>query len=205
MFKELKAHFRPALTLLLVLTVVTGAAYPLLFTAVAQMLFPNRANGSIITKNGEAIGSELIGQQFRDPAHFWGRPSATAGQPYNAASSSGSNLGPGNPALAEQLGVRIAEMRKANGDGPVPAELVFASGSGLDPHISPAAALYQVPRVAKATGLDEDAVTGLVEKYTEPRQLGILGEPRVNVLKLNLALDELRGSSGTRTSSDARP
>lgn len=202
MFKTIKNQLFSALFLLVALTLVTGAIYPLLFTAAAQFLFPRRANGSIIMRNGEAIGSELIGQQFRDPAHFWGRPSATSGQPYNAAASSGSNLGPTNPALTKQMRARIDELHKAHGGGPVPAELVYASGSGLDPHISPAAAYYQASRVAKASGLKEDAIRKLVEEHVEPRQFGFLGEPRVNVLALNLALDAMRQSEGTRNANE---
>lgn len=205
MFKTIKMHLLPAFALLMALTIITGAIYPLLFTAVAQTLFPRQANGSIITKNGEVIGSELIGQPFRDPAHFRGRPSATPGQPYNAASSSGSNLGPTNPALAEQMRARADELRKIHGDGPVPAELLYASGSGLDPHISPAAADYQARRVAEAAGLKETAIRELIAKHTEPRQFGFLGEPRVNVLALNLAIDALRKPPGTRNAADARP
>ncbi len=178
-----------------VVPIVTGAIYPLLITAAGRALFPRRAEGSIIMNNGKPVGSALIGQEFKDPAHFWGRPSATGGHPYNAAASSGSNLGPTNPALAEQMRSRVAEMQRANGGGTVPIELVTASGSGLDPHISPAAARYQIPRVAKAAGLPEDAVRKLVDQHTESRQFGILGEPRVNVLELNLALDAMRNKT----------
>ena len=188
--KELK----PAILILAVLTLITGAAYPAFVTGVAQVLFPAQANGSIIWKNGKTVGSELIGQPFADPAHFWGRPSATSPKPYDASSSSGSNLGPSNPDFLSSVEERAAKMREANGGGPVPVDLVTASGSGLDPHISPAAAFYQVSRVAKATGQSEAVVRKLVEDHLEPRQFGVLGEPRINVLKLNLALDGLAGS-----------
>ena len=184
-------HLRPALILLVVLTVVTGVIYPVIVTVIAQLVFPYQANGSLLVKDGKVIGSVLIGQPFDDPKYFWGRPSATAPFPYNAALSSGSNLSPTNPALIKSVQERVDALRAADPDNkaPVPVDLVTASGSGLDPHISPAAALYQVNRVAKARKLQPDAVRALVDRYTEGRQLGFLGEPRVNVLALNLALD----------------
>jgi len=187
MIKELK----PALLMLVLLTVLTGLVYPLLVTAITQVLFPNRANGSLILRDRKAIGSELIGQPFSSPKYFWGRPSATAPYPYNAAASSGSNQGPLNPALTDAVAARIQALREADPDNsaPVPVDLVTASGSGLDPHISPAAAQYQVNRVARARGLDAAAVQAMVVQHTAGRQLGFLGEPRVNVLELNLALE----------------
>ena len=185
------AHIRPALVLLIVLSVLTGLIYPAVVTGVAQLVFPRQANGSLIVRDGKVVGSSLVGQPFDDPKYFWGRPSATSPFPYNAAASSGSNQGPTNPALYEAVKGRVEALRAADpgNTAPVPVDLVTASGSGLDPHISPAAALYQVGRVAKARKLDEGAVRQLVEQHTEGRQLGMLGEPRVNVLALNLALD----------------
>lgn len=192
-------HFRPALVAFLGLTALTGLAYPLLVTGLAKGIFPHQAAGSLIRKNGEVIGSEWIGQPFTDPGHFWGRPSATLdakGQPhpYNAANSGASNLAPSNPALAKAVADRIAALRAADPDatGPVPVDLVTASASGLDPHISPAAAAFQAHRVAKTRGLEEPKVRALVEAHVEAPQLGTLGEARVNVLRLNLALDALR-------------
>ena len=185
---------RPVIVSLFVFTILTGIIYPLGVTGIAQLLFPGQANGSIIVKNGKPVGSALIGQHFDDPKYFWGRLSATAPFPYNAAASSGSNLAQGNPTLGEQAKGRIAALRDADPEttAPVPADLATASGSGLDPQISPAAAEYQIKRVAKARSLNEAKVQTLVAHYTEGRQFGILGEPRVNVLVLNLALDELR-------------
>lgn len=182
---------RNALAMLVLMTAITGIAYPLAVTGLAQLLFPAQANGSLIGKEGKPVGSTLIGQSFTDPAYFWGRPSATTPQPNNGASSSGSNLGPSNPALAEAARQRIAALRAADpgNTAPVPVDLVTASGSGLDPDISPAAAAYQVPRVARARGLSQSQVQAMVAMATTGRQLGVLGEPRVNVLKLNLALD----------------
>ena len=185
---------RPVLISLIVFTILTGIIYPLAVTGIAQLFFPAQANGSIILKDGKPVGSALIGQPFDHPKYFWGRPSATAAFPYNAAASSGSNLAQSNPALLEQAKGRIAALRDADPEAPesVPVDLVTASGSGLDPQISPAAAAYQINRVARARGLDVAKVRTLVAHYTEGRQFGILGEPRVNVLKLNLALDEFQ-------------
>ena len=183
--------FKEAFLMLVMLTVVTGVVYPVIVTGIAQGVFPTQANGSLIERDGKAVGSVLIGQPFSDPKYFWSRPSATGPMPYNAAGSSGSNLGPLNPALADAVKARIEGLRDADPDNqaPVPIDLVTASGSGLDPHISPAAAEYQVGRVAKARGLPADRVRVLVAEHTQGRQLGLLGEPRVNVLELNLALD----------------
>jgi K+-transporting ATPase ATPase C chain len=175
-----------SIRMLVVMTVITGLAYPLIVTGIAQVVFKDQANGSLIYQNEKIVGSSLIGQPFSDPKYFWGRPSATSPMPYNGASSSGSNQGPTNPALKEAVEGRIKDH---GGKTPVPADLVTASGSGLDPHISPAAAEYQIARVAKARGIQESVLKELVQKHTEARQLGILGEPRVNVLRLNLALD----------------
>ena len=185
------SQIRPAIVLLLLLTAITGLAYPLVITGIAQVVFPHQANGSLIVENGQIVGSELIGQPFDDPRYFWGRPSATAPFPYNAAASAGSNLGPSNPTLQEAVRSRVAALRAADpgNSQPIPVDLVTASASGLDPHISLAAALYQVPRVARERGLSEKDVEALVRRCTADRQLGVLGEPRVNVLKLNLALD----------------
>lgn len=185
--------FRPALVLFVVLSLVTGLAYPLAVTGLAQVLFPDQANGSLVKANGVVVGSSLIGQPFSQPGHFWSRPSATAPDAYNAAASSGSNLGPSNPALAEAVSARIAALRAADpgNTAPVPVDLVTASASGLDPHISRAAADYQVNRVARALGLPAERVQALVAEHTEGTLLGFLGEPRVNVLLLNLALDAL--------------
>jgi K+-transporting ATPase ATPase C chain len=189
-------HLRPTLVALLLFTAITGIVYPLVVTCITQVIFPRQANGSLIVKDGKAVGSELIGQPFDDPKYFWGRPSATSPFAYNAGASGGSNLGPTNPDLQKQIQGRIEALRAADpgNTAPIPVDLVTTSGSGLDPHISPAAALYQVRRVAKARGLSEDAVRNLVEQHVEGRQFGFLGEPRVNVLKLNLALDALKGA-----------
>jgi len=182
---------RSAIVLLLLMTVVTGVVYPLAVTGLAQVLFPSQANGSVIVKDGKPIGSTLIGQSFTDPKYFWGRPSATTPQPNSGTGSNGSNQGPTNPALTDAVKQRIDALRAADpgNTAPVPVDLVTASGSGLDPEISPAAAAYQIPRVAKARGLSEDQVRAMVTMATTGRQLGVLGESRVNVLKLNLALD----------------
>ena len=185
---------RPAIGLFMLLTLLTGVVYPLAVTGIAQGMFPQQANGSLILdKGGKPLGSELIGQPQSDPKYFWGRPSATGQFPYNAGASSGSNLGPTNPALIDAVKARVEALRQADPSqkGAVPVDLVTASGSGLDPHISPAAANYQVSRVAKAREINPQQVRELVSKYTVGRQWGILGEPRVNVLRLNLALDRL--------------
>jgi len=188
-------HVRPALVSLVLLTAITGLLYPLVVTGIAQVIFPRQANGSLIMKDGKAVGSELIGQPFDDPKYFWSRPSATSPFPDNAGSSGGSNLGPTNPDLQKAVQGRIDALKAADpgNTAPIPVGLVTASGSGLDPHISPAAAFYQARRVAKVRGLSEDVVRNLIETNTEGRQFGFLGEPRVNVLKLNLALDALKG------------
>jgi potassium-transporting ATPase KdpC subunit len=180
--------------MLLFMTLVTGIAYPLLVTGIAQVVFPAKANGSLIEKDGKVLGSSLIGQPFSDAKYFWSRASATSPMPYNGGASSGSNQGPTNPALKEAVEGRVKALRDAGGDAakPAPVDLVTASGSGLDPHISPAAAEYQVGRVAKQRGLAEDKVRALAANHTEGRQLGFLGEPRVNVLALNLALDAIK-------------
>ena len=185
-------QLKPAVIVLVLLTLVTGVIYPLVVTGIAQVVFPAQANGSLILKDGKPVGSSLIGQPFDDPKYFWGRLSATAPFAYNAGASSGSNYGPLNPAFHAATKARIDALHGADPDNkaPIPVDLVTASGSGLDPHISPAAAFYQVSRVAKARKLDEARVRQLVESHTEGRQLGVLGEPRVNVLRLNLALDD---------------
>lgn len=196
----MNTQIRPALTMLLIFTVITGVIYPLMVTGIAQVVFPHQANGSLIVIDGKTYGSELIGQQFDDPKYFWGRLSATGTFAYNAfnaqdlTASSGSNYGPMNQALLDMVQARVDALHAADPDNtlPIPVDLVTASGSGLDPHISVAAALYQVHRVAAARGLSEAQVTALVEKHTEGRQLGFLGESRVNVLLLNLALDGLQ-------------
>ena len=193
MWKELRA----SILMLLVLTLITGAVYPLVVTVVAQVAFPGKANGSLVMRDKEVIGSELIGQPFDEPKYFWGRPSATSpipGTAFNAeagSGSTGSNYGPTNPAQLQAVEDRLKAIREAQVDqtGPVPVELVTASASGLDPHISPAAAEYQVSRVAKARGISDESIRNLVSVNTEDRTLSVLGEPRVNVLKLNLALD----------------
>lgn len=185
---------RPAAVLLALLTLLTGLAYPLAVTGVAQLVFPSQANGSVVRADGRAVGSSLIGQHFDGSHYFWGRPSATGPAPYNASASTGTNAGPTNPALQEAVAGRIAALREADpsrATAAVPIDLVTASGSGLDPHVTPAAALYQVPRVARERGLPEARLRALVEDHVEGRLLGVLGEARVNVLALNQALDAL--------------
>lgn len=194
------SQIRPALVALVLFTFLTGLVYPLVVTGIAQAVFPHQANGSLIEQDGQVVGSELIGQPFDDPGYFWGRLSATGTFAYNAfnadnlTGSSGSNYGPLNPALLEMVEARVAALRAADpgNTAPIPVDLVTASGSGLDPHISIAAALYQLPRIAAARNMSETELRELVDQYTEDRQLGFLGEPRVNVLQLNLALDNAR-------------
>ncbi|AJC22729.1 potassium-transporting ATPase subunit KdpC [Pandoraea pulmonicola] len=189
----MKTLFRPMLSLFVVLSVITGLVYPLVVTGIGRAAFSREASGSLIYKDGKAVGSALIGQNFDEPKYFWGRLSATAPMPDNGMASGGSNFGPLNPALADAVKGRVAALREADPTAalPIPADLVTASASGLDPEISPAAADYQVARVAKARSLSPDAVRELIARCTQGRQWGIFGEPRVNVLKLNLALDEL--------------
>jgi potassium-transporting ATPase KdpC subunit len=185
---------RPAIVLFLILTLITGVVYPLVVTAIAQVVFPEQANGSLIIKEGRSLGSRLIGQSFNDPKYFWSRPSATAPQPYNALASTGSNLGPLNPALTDAVKSRIEALRAVDptNTATVPVDLVTASGSGLDPQISVAAANYQAARVARARGLAAEVVRALIVAHAQGRFLGVLGEPRINVLELNLALDSLQ-------------
>ena len=190
----MRTLIRPALAALLVLSLLTGVVYPAAITAVSAVIFPRQAGGSRLLAGDTLLGSALIGQEFTEPGYFWSRPSATGPVAYNGAASSGSNLGPSNPALHEAIAARVAELRAADSsrtNDPVPVDLVTASGSGLDPHITPAAAEYQVSRVSRVRGVPEDSVRALVARATEGRQFGILGEPRVNVLRLNLALDSL--------------
>jgi len=188
------SHIRPAVCTLALFTVLTGLLYPLLVTGIANLVFPHQARGSLIVCDGRTVGSELIGQEFTGTRYFWGRLSATAPTAYNASSSGGSNYAPGNPRLIDAARRRALALRQADPElaTPVPADLVTASGSGLDPHISPAAAMVQAPRVARSRSMSEDQVEQLVRQYTEPRQLGFLGEPRVNVLRINMALDGAR-------------
>ena len=187
--------FKDALLMLVALTLITGIAYPLVVTGIAQGFFGHQADGSLVERDGKAVGSTLIGQPFSDPKYFWSRPSATAPMPYNAGASSGSNQGPLNPALADAVKSRIEALRAVDPGNPLPlpVDLVTASASGLDPHISPAAAQYQLARVARARGIAPDRVLALIAEHTEARQFGFLGEPGVNVLQLNLALDRLYG------------
>ncbi|WP_144145628.1 potassium-transporting ATPase subunit KdpC [Paraburkholderia sp. BCC1884] len=190
----MKNLFRPLIVIFVVLAAVTGLAYPAVMTAVGQAAFHDQANGSMLEQNGKVVGSKLIGQQFDAPQYFWGRLSATSPMPYNATGSSGSNLGPTNPALLDEVKGRIDALKAAGTDmsKPVPVDLVTSSGSGLDPEISPAAAAYQIERVAKARKLSANDVQALVDRYTSGRQFGVLGEARVNVLQLNLALDQMK-------------
>ncbi len=185
---------RPLVVLFAAMTVITGIAYPAVVTAIAQAVYPHQANGSLIEKDGKPVGSELLGQQFDAPYYFWGRLSATSPNPYNAQNSGGSNLGPTNPALSDEVKGRLSALHDADPSNtmPVPVDLVTSSGSGLDPDISPAAADYQAARVAKARGLTVDQINDLISQNTSGRQLGVLGESRVNVLKLNLALDQIK-------------
>ena len=196
----MKNILRPSLVLLIALSFLTGVVYPLLVTGLAQGLFPAQAHGSLILRDGKAVGSTLIGQSFTDPAHFWGRPSATSPMANNAAASGGSNLGPMNPALVDAVTTRVAALRTADptNTAAVPVDLVTASASGLDPHISLAAAHYQLGRIAKARQLTTDVVQGLIDQSTQRPVLGLLGEPVVNVLQLNLALDAHSGHGNTR-------
>ncbi len=194
----MKTILRPALALLIIFSVFLGLGYPLLMTGISQLLFPFEANGSILRKDGTAVGSALIGQPFSSASYFWGRLSATAAMPFDASASAGSNLGPTNPALAQAAASRIAALKAADAQNPlpIPVDLVTASGSGLDPHLSPAGAYYQVGRIARERKLPEAAVLRLIEQHIQGRTLGIFGEPRVNVLELNLALDKLvKGSN----------
>jgi K+-transporting ATPase ATPase C chain len=190
-------QLRPTVVTLILFTIITGVVYPLLVTGIAQLVFPEKANGSFIKKDGKSVGSELIGQPFTDPKYFWSRLSATGRYSYNAGASSGSNYGPLNPALLDAAKKRVQDLEAADSlnTQPIPVDLVTSSASGLDPHISIAAALYQVPRVARVRAMSEPQVRSLVDQFTEGRQLGFLGEPRVNVLKLNLALDETQPST----------
>ncbi len=187
----MKNLLRSAVSLFVLLSLITGIAYPIMTTGIGRVLFPHQAAGSIISLNGKPVGSSLIGQNFTDPKHFWGRPSATAPQPYNGMASGGSNLGPLNPALLDAVKGRIDALKASDPSNarPIPADLVTASGSGLDPHISPEAAEYQAPRIAKARNIPIEKLNALIAQHTEARLWGIFGEPRVNVLELNLALD----------------
>lgn len=198
MVSEIRRQIRISVKLLLIFTLLTGLIYPILVTLCAQLLFPWKANGSLIRQDGHLQGSQLIGQAFKNPKYFWGRPSATAPFPYQSSASAGSNLGPSNPAFLTLVQSRAEALKKANPQAPesqrIPVDLVTASGSGLDPEISPRAAYYQVPRVAKARGQKEERIRALVDQLIQGRTFGILGEPRIKVLELNLALDRLNAS-----------
>lgn len=195
-----REQIKPAILIFIVLSVITGIIYPLFVTGVAQVFLNYKANGSLVYRNGKAVGSILIGQAFDDPKYFWGRLSATSPMPYNASSSSGSNIGPSNPALLDEVKGRIRTLQAVDPDNknPIPVDLVTSSASGLDPHISLAAAYYQVPRVARQRGLAQDTVRGIVNQHTTSRFLGLIGEPVVNVLELNLALDEYSAAGGKK-------
>ncbi len=194
MFKQ---QIKPAILSLIVLTIITGIIYPLLVTGMAQIFFPKQANGSLIYREGKPVGSVLVGQQFDDPKYFWGRLSATSPSSFNAASSSGSNLGPSNPALLDEIKGRIKALKEYDRDNvmPIPVDLVTSSASGLDPHISLAAARYQIPRIARLRGLSSDTIKTIVKQHTHGRLLGLIGEPVVNVLEINLALDSIKINS----------
>jgi potassium-transporting ATPase KdpC subunit len=189
MFKE---QIRPAILVFIVLTIITGVVYPVVVTGIAQLFFHNKANGSLIYRNGRPIGSSLIGQPFDDPKYFWGRPSVTSPVPYNSSSSSGSNLGPSSPALVDAAKTRIKSLRAVDpgNTNSIPIDLVTSSASGLDPHLSLAGIYYQIPRVARTRGLPQDAIKIIILEHTSGRLLGLIGEPVVNILELNLALDE---------------
>ena len=195
--RKITTQLKPAIILLALLTVATGLLYPLAVTMIAQGIFPEQANGSLLIHYGEVAGSTLVGQPFDDRRYFWSRPSATAPYPYNAAASAGTNLGPTNSRLLDDVAARVEALQTADpgNAAPVPVDLVTASASGLDPHVSVASAHYQIARVARVRGLDEEIIAQLVAQYTEPRQFGVLGEPRVNVLRLNLALDALQSGN----------
>ena len=195
--RKITTQLKPAIILLALLTVATGLLYPLAVTMIAQGIFPEQANGSLLVHDGEVVGSALVGQPFDDRRYFWSRPSVTAPYPYNAAASAGSNLGPTNGRLLDDVAARVEALRTADSGNaaPVPVDLVTASASGLDPHVSVASAHYQIARVARVRGLDEEIIAQLVAQYTEPRQFGVLGEPHVNVLRLNLALDALQSGN----------
>jgi K+-transporting ATPase ATPase C chain len=189
----IREQLKTTILVFCILTIITGIIYPLAITGIAQLFFKSQANGSIIIRDGKVIGSSLIGQPFDDPGYFWGRPSATSPAAFNAASSSGSNLGPSNQALSDAVKTRVNNLHIADPDKklPIPVDLVTSSASGLDPHISPAAAFYQIPRIARERKMQEDVVRAIVQENTENRFLGVIGEPVVNVLRLNLAIDSV--------------
>lgn len=202
MWNQLKSGF----AMLVAMTIITGLIYPIVVTGLAQLAFPRQANGSLIIEDGKPVGSALIGQPFSSPKYFWGRLSATSPYPYNASNSSGSNLGPTNPALLDEVSAQIKALRAVDpgNTAPIPVDLVTSSASGLDPDISPAAAFYQVNRVARSRGLDAERVRALVADHVTGRQFAILGEPRVNVLELNLALDRLSRAANDSTLNSQR-